>query len=75
MIGSKRYPRLIALAGLTLLLFSPPLIGLFDRPSANGLSWLPAYLFIAWGSVIGLAAWLLEHMPEEPRRETPRHEE
>ncbi len=62
--------RLLALAGLALLLFSPPLILLFDQPSTNGLSWLPLYLFVAWGAVIGMAAWWLER-PDVTPREKP----
>ncbi|WP_299310586.1 hypothetical protein [uncultured Halomonas sp.] len=52
--------RLTALVLLATLLFTPPLVLLFDRPE-GGPSWLPLYLFVAWGVVIGLAAWLLEH--------------
>ncbi|MFO8046480.1 MAG: hypothetical protein R6U30_11520 [Halomonas sp.] len=51
--------RLVALVLLATLLFTPPLVLVFDRP-AGGPSWLPLYLFVAWGTVIGLAAWLLE---------------
>ncbi|MDR5892879.1 hypothetical protein [Halomonas mongoliensis] len=52
--------RLTALVLLATLLFTPPLVLVFDRPE-GGPSWLPLYLFVAWGVVIGLAAWLLEH--------------
>ncbi len=52
--------RLTALVLLATLLFTPPLVLLFDRPE-GGASWLPLYLFVAWAAVIGLAAWLLEH--------------
>ncbi len=52
--------RLTALVLLATLLFTPPLVLVFDRP-AGGPSWLPLYLFVVWGVVIGLAAWLLEH--------------
>ncbi|EPC03378.1 hypothetical protein L861_17705 [Litchfieldella anticariensis FP35 = DSM 16096] len=53
--------RLVALIVLAALLFSPPLILPFDRTANGGLSWLPLYLFLAWGIVIALAAWLMEH--------------
>ena len=53
--------RLVALIGVALVLFSPPLILIADRPAANGLSWLALYLFVAWALVIALAAWLLEY--------------
>ncbi|SHF15718.1 hypothetical protein SAMN02745148_01950 [Modicisalibacter ilicicola DSM 19980] len=70
----RRHARLLALAGLALLLFSPPLLLLFDRPAVYGLSWLPLYLFLAWAGVIGVAAWLLER-PDSERREEPRRHE
>ena len=86
-MNRRRHARLLALAGLALLLFNPPLILLFDRPSGNGLSWLPLYVFVVWGMVIGMAAWLLERSGarsskrpgeepwDEPRRKEPqRHE-
>ncbi|WP_020680662.1 hypothetical protein [Marinobacterium rhizophilum] len=53
-------PRLIAVTLLAALLFTPPLLGLFDRPLDNGLSSLSLYLFAAWGLVILLAALILE---------------
>ena len=56
--------RLVALVLLATLLFTPPLVLVFDRP-AGGPSWLPLYLFVAWGVVIALAAWLLEQRPGE----------
>ncbi|WP_318153356.1 hypothetical protein [Halomonas sp. ML-15] len=60
--------RLIALIGVALLLFTPPLILIADRPAANGLSWLALYLFVAWALVIALAAWLLEYRHEPASR-------
>lgn len=57
--------RLIALIVLATLLFSPPLLLVADRPADAGLSWLPLYLFLAWGAVIALAAWLMERRHEE----------
>ncbi|MGC3872858.1 hypothetical protein ACPF7Z_06265 [Halomonas sp. GXIMD04776] len=65
----RRNSRLLALTGLALLLFSPPLVVLFNRPAANGLSWLPLYLFVVWGAVIGMAAWLLQRPDAKPREE------
>ncbi|MBE0488150.1 MAG: hypothetical protein IBX53_03645 [Halomonas sp.] len=56
--------RLVALVLLATLLFTPPLVLVFDRP-AGGPSWLPLYLFLAWGVVIALAAWLLEQRSGE----------
>lgn len=57
--------RLLALTLLACLLFLPPLLLLFDRPSNNGLSWLPVYLFSVWLAIILLAAWLLEGHPDD----------
>lgn len=58
---SRKPERLIALVGMTLLLFCPPIIIVIDRlPSAN-VGWLALYLFGAWAVVISLTAWLMEH--------------
>lgn len=54
----RRRERLLALIVLAALLFTPPLVLVPDR--AGSLSWLPLYLFLAWGLVIVLAAWLME---------------
>ncbi|MGM0703552.1 hypothetical protein [Halomonas faecis] len=62
----SRRARLIALTTLAALLFSPPLVVIFDTGSSgDGPSWLPLYLFLAWALVIGLAAWLMERREEE----------
>ncbi|BCB08078.1 hypothetical protein HHSLTHF2_19680 [Vreelandella venusta] len=58
--GSRQIQRLIALFALAILLFSPPLIIMVDRLTGLSISGLPLYLFVAWGVVIGLAAWLME---------------
>ncbi|CAH1044473.1 hypothetical protein [Halomonas sp. TD01] len=58
--GSRKLERLIALLAVAILLFSPPLIIMVDRLPSLSMSWLPLYLFIAWGTVIGLTAWLME---------------
>jgi|GEM_PF-959813 hypothetical protein len=64
-LHSREKERLIALIITAVVLFSPPLLLVVDRmPSATGV-WLVVYLFSAWASVIGLAAWLME------TRETP----
>ncbi|MDY7115107.1 hypothetical protein RAN53_01965 [Halomonas sp. SSL-5] len=67
----RRRERLLALIVLASLLFTPPLVLVPDR--AGAISWLPLYLFIAWGLVIGLAAWLMEH-PAPPAERTPPEE-
>ncbi|TFH86723.1 hypothetical protein EQG41_10315 [Billgrantia azerbaijanica] len=61
----RRHARLVALVVLAALLFSPPLVLVFDHPSATGPSRLPLYLFLAWALVIGMAAWLMEHWQED----------
>ncbi|SDK59646.1 hypothetical protein [Billgrantia gudaonensis] len=67
MTEPRRRARLVALTALAALLFSPPLVLVFDvTPSGDGPSWLPLYLFLAWALVIGLAAWLMEQREEEP---------
>ncbi|GGW36288.1 MULTISPECIES: hypothetical protein [Halomonadaceae] len=56
---SRRQERLIALIILALLLFCPPALLIMDRlPSSLG--WLPLYLFVVWGALIGMTAWLVE---------------
>ena len=56
--------RLVALIVAAALLFSPPLLLIADRATGTP-AWLVAYLFLAWGAVIGLMAWLMEHRHEE----------
>ncbi|MBB3188951.1 hypothetical protein [Halomonas cerina] len=65
MNASRLIERLIALTVLATALFSPPLLLIADRVGPGGLSWLPLYLFVAWGLVIGLMAWLMEHRDQE----------
>jgi len=54
--------RLVALIVLAALLFSPPLMLIADRAAPGGLV---AYLFLAWGGVIALMAWLMERRHKE----------
>ncbi|WP_346797898.1 hypothetical protein R5M92_03540 [Halomonas sp. Bachu 37] len=59
--SSRITERLIALFVVALLLFCPPLLLVVNRYSlVDSLPWLPLYLFLAWGLVIALAAWLME---------------
>ena len=56
--------RLVVLIILAALLISPPLLLIAER----SLTWpgsLIVYLFVAWGGVIGLMAWLMEHRHRE----------
>ncbi|MBA4501744.1 hypothetical protein H1S06_05135 [Marinobacterium sp. 3-1745] len=52
--------RLIALTVLALVLFSPPLLLLFDRPAAWNFSTLPVVIYLVWAALIMLAALILE---------------
>lgn len=57
--------RLTALTLLALLLFSPPLLLLFDQTGRWGFSLLPLLIFLLWGVLIVLAALILEGGDEE----------
>lgn len=57
--------RLTALTLLGLLLFSPPLLLLFDQPGRWGFSLLSLWIFLLWGLLIVLAALILEGGDEE----------
>jgi hypothetical protein len=53
--------RLLALFALGWLLWSFPLLGLWDRGiSVLGVPLLPAALFVGWGVLIALLAWVNE---------------
>ena len=58
--------RLVALAMLGALVFSPPLLAIFAAPEpVGGVVVLFAYVYFAWAVVIALAAWIMS------RREGP----
>ncbi|QFU01932.1 hypothetical protein FIU83_09785 [Halomonas sp. THAF5a] len=61
----RRKERLVALIVLAALLFSPPLV--LIASSADGTSRLVPYVFLAWGTLIALMAWLMERRDEEGR--------
>lgn len=53
--------RLVAVFLIGLLLFNFPLLSLFDRTEPLfGLPPLHVYLFVAWGALIALVAWIAE---------------
>lgn len=53
--------RLIGLFLFGLLLFMPPLIGVFDKANlVGGIPVLYLYLFFAWGMLIALLALIVE---------------
>lgn len=54
-----RSVRLLAVAGLALVLFNYPMLAVFDKPVlVAGVPLLWAYLFIAWALVIALVGWI-----------------
>ena len=56
-----RGQRFVALCMLGMLLFNYPILTLFNVPgSLLGVPVLYAYLFIAWGGLIALMAYLAE---------------
>jgi hypothetical protein len=53
--------RLVAVFLFAVLLFNYPVLSLFDRPvPLVGLPMLPVFLFIVWGGVIAVIAWIVE---------------
>lgn len=57
---APRQGRLVALTLFALVLFSPPLLLLFDRPTDSGFSSLALVLYGCWAGLILLAAIVLE---------------
>jgi hypothetical protein len=56
-----RGQRLVALCLLGLVLFSYPVLAVFNVPSTvAGIPVLYAYFFVAWGALIGLVALVIE---------------
>ena len=53
--------RLTALCLLGFLLFNYPILALFNLPAAVlGIPVLYAWIFLAWGVLIALMAWVVE---------------
>jgi hypothetical protein len=53
--------RLVALCLLGFLLFNYPILALFNLPSTVfGVPMLYFYIFVAWGALIALMAWVIE---------------
>ena len=60
--------RLLALFLAGWLLFSFPLLGLWDRDATVlGVPLFPAALFVLWGLLIAVLAWLMERPDQTPR--------
>jgi hypothetical protein len=56
-----RGQRLAALCLLGLVLFSYPVLAVFNVPATvGGIPVLYAYFFVAWGALIGLIAFVIE---------------
>lgn len=59
--------RLVALFFAALVLFNFPMLAIFDRDSMIfGLPLLPVALFISWGVLIVLLAWVSESRRPPP---------
>jgi len=55
--SERRGQRFVALCVLGILLFNYPVLALFNVPGTLfGIPTLYAYIFIAWGALIGLMA-------------------
>ncbi len=53
--------RLVAVFIAAALLFNYPILSLFDRPEAIfGLPVLYVFMFVVWGVVIAVIAWIVE---------------
>lgn len=53
--------RLVAVFLMAALMFNFPLLYLFDQPEAFlGLPVLYVYIFVVWGAVIAIIAWIVE---------------
>jgi hypothetical protein len=58
-------PRLVALFAAGVLLLNFPLLALWDRETTvGGLPLFPLALFVLWGALIALLAWILESIDD-----------
>jgi hypothetical protein len=66
--GERETARFVALFLFGVILFSPPVIAIFDVPGASvfGIPLLYAYLFASWAVLIALAAWLARQIMTAP---------
>jgi hypothetical protein len=59
------HQRLVALFAAGLLLLNFPLLALWDRDATVlGLPLFPLALFVLWGTLIALLAWILESIDD-----------
>ncbi|MFK7161396.1 hypothetical protein V6U78_10145 [Marinospirillum sp. MEB164] len=75
MKAPARSARLISLTLLAVMLLTPPLLLLFDRPNTLGFSTLPVYLFTVWLLILLAAAWIMESPahPPAPEKQTEKN--
>lgn len=66
--GERETARFVALFLLSVILFSPLMIAIFDVRGTFvfGIPLLYAYLFASWALLIALAAWLAGKITTEP---------
>ena len=57
---ARRRDRIIAVCGLAVALFNPPLLDLFSGGTVLGWPLLYVYLFTAWAAVIAILALVIE---------------
>jgi hypothetical protein len=57
---ARRRDRLIGLCALGLLLFDPPIAGLFAGSTILGWPLHILYLFLVWAGIIAGVAWIAE---------------
>ncbi len=75
--GERETARFVALFLSGVILFSPLLIAVFDKPGASvfGIPLLYAYLFASWALLIAMSAWLAGKItapaPTKPRASPP----
>ncbi|MBL0089254.1 MAG: hypothetical protein IPP87_12435 [Ideonella sp.] len=61
MLDGLRSQRLLALFAAGWLLLNLPLIALWDQPvRVGGVPLFPLALFVGWGALIAVAAWVAE---------------
>jgi hypothetical protein len=63
--------RLLALFLLGIIVFTPPFLGIFNKPHLIfGIPILYLYLFAAWGMLIGLVALTVHRTADDDDNET-----
>lgn len=65
--------KLIAIFCLGLVLFSPIVMGIFDRGAATRVAGMPllyVYLFASWAALVAMLAWVVETAARSPHSAT-----